>query len=282
MRQLVRLEGIDAKTALRFGAGIAQTHLRHPRPLRQIDFHQVGECRHHCLCTVADTGHRARLLHATRLLVVRRLGRDVIEAEYAAIQYIHHDRAEIVLLVIDGNSQDRAGVQNAPDGADDVAEVGCGGTGPHEIAVCDRVESEEPIARPVCGGESRGDGGAEAAQRALIPAGGCRIFKEPRYIVIHVENRFAHGEEPGDVIPNSGHALLCDMEMAIAARCQCFFVGRVLLLIRNKHVDTTGGNLVGGQCLERLVAECSGTAITGNRDDPVVRCGAGGLPCASS
>ncbi len=167
-RKGVLLKHVRTEAPLRLGATVAQANFRHPRLLGQIEGDKVREGADDGAGGGVNSLHCASLLHTTGLLVVGGLGGNVVEAEDAAIKEIHHHGTQVVLLVVDCDGENGSRVQNAPDRANNVLEIGARGAAFHKEAVGDRVEAEQTVASAAGGGEAGGDGGGEVLEGALV------------------------------------------------------------------------------------------------------------------
>lgn len=276
-RHGVGLERFGPKATFLLGAAIPQTDFRHTRLLREIEGNQVRKRANHRTGRRIDSTESSCLLHATGFLVIRGLWRDVVEAQNAAVQNVHHYRPKVIFFVINRDSEDWTRIQDSPDRSDYILEIGAWGAALHEEPIGDCVEAEQAIARASSGSEAGGDCGGEVLEGALVAAVTWGPLQKAPDVVINVEDRLADRKEARDEVANRGHARLCDMEVSVCGGIECFSVSCGFLLVRNEHMDSGGRDPIGLEYGEGFVAKGGRTTITWDRDDPIIRdsCAAG-------
>lgn len=277
MRHLVSLERSKAEAALSLRSRIAQAHFWHSRFLRQIDLHKIRKRSHHGRRRPFDTPHRTLLLHSTGFLVIRRYRSDVIEPENTTVQHVHDDGPQIVLLVVDRHRQNRPRVDDSPYRPDDVAEIRRRRPGSHKVAVRHGIESKQTITGFLGLAETGRDRGGQRPQRTLVALGAFGMLEESPDVIVHIEDRLAHGKKAGDEVAYGGHSWDRDMQVAVRGRVQRGLVCVVFGGRGNEDVDLFFGNFVGLENGQRLITQRGRALVAGNCDDPCV-----GLSCSSS
>jgi hypothetical protein len=190
-RHGVGLEYVRAEPTLPFGTAVPQTDFRHSRLLGEIEGYQIRKCANHCAGRRIDATEGPCFLHATGLLVVGGLWRNVVESQNSAVKEIHHYRPKVVLFVIDCDSEEWTRVQDSPDRPNYILEIGAWRTAFHKESVGDCVEAKHAIARAAGCGEAGGDRGRETLKGALVAT--CRggPFQKAPDVIVDVKNRFA-------------------------------------------------------------------------------------------